>query len=323
MVPTVTVVIVNFNSQDCIISCLQSIYAQTTAPEQVLVVDNGSSDQSVTLIGQTFPQTEILELNANLGFAEACNRGFGRARGDLVALVNPDVVLDEHWLQALLNRVAPPWDFWASRILFSAAPERVDSAGDGMAVVGAAFKRGHGDQASQFEQPLEVFGACAAAALYRRSMIEALNGFDSEFFLIYEDADLNFRARLQGHRCLYVPEAVALHKVNASIGTLSETYVYYGHRNSEFVFWKNMPAALLVLYLPERLLFDVCSFFYFLARGRAKPFLKAKRDALRDLPNTLEKRREIQKGRVVRSRLLRRMLDRNWLRYRRNFVPAS
>ena len=313
---SVSIVIVNYNGERFLAPCLSSVLAQTHPFDEIILVDNASSDFSLALVRHRFPQVKIIQIQKNVGYAEGCNRGIAASTGDLVAVLNNDAVLHSLWLEKLLEHDHEPWGFWASLILFASEPEKIDSAGDAMAVVGAAFKIGHQQRAENRTEPREVFGPCAAAALYRRSLLEATGGFDSDFFLIYEDADLNFRARLLGFRCLFVPAAAAYHHVNSSIGSFSHTYVYYGHRNSEYVFWKTMPLALLLLYLPERLLFDLASFFYFLPKGRGLSFLGAKLDFLRNLVSVIRKRRGVQKSRVLTTGQVRRILVRNWLRNR-------
>jgi GT2 family glycosyltransferase len=314
---TASFVVVNFNGRDFLEPCLESILAQTVPASEVIVVDNGSSDDSVSLVRGREPAVRLIEAGRNLGFPAACNRGIKASSGELVAILNNDIVLHPQWLENLLKYDREPWDFWASRIMFAREPTLVDSAGDGMAVVGAGFKVGYRQPASRFDEVREVFGPCAAAALYRRSMLEALGGFDPDFFLVYEDADLSMRARLRGHRCLYVPEAMVCHHVNSSIRSFSETYVYYGHRNSEFLFWQNMPALLLLLYLPERAAFNLLSFAFFASRGRGGAFIRAKLDVLRSWRRILVKRRSVQRDRRVTSRVFRRILERNWLKHRR------
>ena len=323
MIPTVTIVVVNYNGDSFIKDCLDSIFAQTCPPEEVLVVDNASCDRSLFLIWTAFPQVKVISLSENIGYPGACNLGIRESKGDLIAILNNDLVLDVCWLESLLAETSGQWDFWASRVLFEFDPSRIDSAGDDMAIVGAAYKIGHGDPASQHSEPREVFGPSAAAALYRRSLLEAVDGFDPDFFLIYEDADLNMRARLQGYRCLYVPQATVFHRVNSSIRTFSHRYVFYGHRNSEYVFWKNMPGILLLLYLPERMVFNLFSFFFFLFKGRLGSFLRAKVDFLKNLPAVLRKRRQVQRTRKLNISQFRNLLDRNWLKYRRKAVVTS
>ena len=313
---TVSVIVVNYNGEAFLEACLQSVLDQSRSPDQILVVDNASADQSLSLLQTSFPDIPLLALRENLGYAGACNRGIRETTGELIAILNNDLVLDSRWLESLLKENSPAWDFWACRILFASDPSRVDSAGDGMAVVGSGFKIGHGDLASHHETACEVFGACGAAALYRRSLLESVGGFDPDFFLIYEDADLNVRARLLGFRCLYVPGAVVLHRVNASIGSLSTTYVFFGHRNSEYVFWKNMPPRLLWSFMPERLLFNLLSLLFFLSKGRGGAFLKGKIDFIRKFPDIMQKRQRIQASRKVSTAEFRAHLERNWLKYR-------
>ena len=114
-----------------------------------------------------------------------------------------------------------------------------------------------------------------------------------------------------------------LHGVNTSIGTFTDSYVFHGHRNSEFVFWKNMPARLLLFYLPERALFNLFSLLFFLWKGRGTAFLQAKLGALRERRAITEKRKKIQQDSTVSSREVRRHLERNWLKYRRKLAGPS
>jgi GT2 family glycosyltransferase len=313
---TVAAVIVNYNGQELIDSCLDSLLSQERPPDDILVIDNASRDGSPDHLKSKYPGVRLIASADNLGYAGACNLGIRETRGDFVAFLNNDLILDRSWLRNLVEAIAPPWSFWASRIVFAGRPSMVDSAGDSMAVVGAAYKIGHGRDAAQYLEPREVFGPCGAAALYSRDLLDEVGGFDSDFFLVYEDSDLNMRARLRGHRCLYVPGALVHHRVNQSIGQYSDTYVYYGHRNSEFLFWKNMPGTLLLRYLPERLLFNAFSLAYFTAKGRAGSFLRAKWDFVRHIGPIRAKRRAIQASRTVSPRELRAMMDRNWLRQR-------
>jgi len=318
--PVVSIVIVNYNGEKFLAPCLSSVLAQTRQFDEIILIDNASKDASLELVKHRFPQVKVVKIEKNVGYAEGCNRGIGASSGDLVAVLNNDAVLDPCWLEKLLEHDQEPWSFWASLIVFASEPYRIDSAGDAMAVVGAGFKIGHLQGTAGRTEPREVFGPCAAAALYRRSMLEATGGFDSDFFLIYEDADLNFRARLLGHRCLFVPGAIAYHHVNSSIGSFSQTYVFFGHRNSEYVFWKSMPLALLLLYLPERLLFDLGSFLFFSLKGRSGPFLRAKLDFLRNFTAVLRKRRSVQKSRILTTGQVRRILVRNYSRFRLKVV---
>jgi GT2 family glycosyltransferase len=154
-----------------------------------------------------------------------------------------------------------------------------------------------------------VFGACAAAALYRRPIFDEIGYFDEDFFCIYEDVDLSFRAQLAGHKCLYVPKAIVYHRVGGTAGMDNDFTVYYGQRNLESVFLKNMPFPLLVKYLPLHVGYVVLAFVYNLLRKKGRIFLRSKMDALKQIKLTLQKRKNIQIKRKVSSGDLEMVFD--------------
>ncbi|MCC6346252.1 MAG: glycosyltransferase family 2 protein, partial [Nitrospirales bacterium] len=165
-----------------------------------------------------------------------------------------------------------------------------------------------------------VFGACAGAALYRRSMLEEIGFLDEDFFLIHEDTDLNLRAQLTGWRTVYVPSAVVHHKVRSSIGAMSDTAVYYSLRNSGFVRIKNLPAGVFLRCLPVFIAGSIAEFVYFsLKYRRTLLYVKAKRDALLLLPRMLRKRSEIMKKRKVTGGFLYSLMTPAW---RNDFLKA-
>ena len=193
-------------------------------------------------------------------------------------------------------------------------PDLLDTAGDGFCIAGTSFKRGHLDRADKprYNRLQEVFSACAGAALYRRSMLDDIGLLDEDFFITQEDVDLGFRAQLQGYTCVYVPTAVVRHRLNATLKAYSPQYVYFGHRNLEYVYLKNLPLPLLLLTLPFHLLDMIMAFLFFLCIGRGGDFLRAKRDAARALPALLAKRRVLQKGRTIGWRQLAVWLEWRW-----------
>jgi GT2 family glycosyltransferase len=162
-----------------------------------------------------------------------------------------------------------------------------------------------------------VFGACAAAAIYRRAAIEEIGFFDEDFFLQCEDSDLSFRLQLAGWKVLYVPDAVVYHKVSHAIGRISDVGVYYSQRNMEFLRIKNVPLALFIMYLPHMIIGYVVEFFYFGIRHmKWKLFIKAKIDALKLFPAMLRKRKYIIKkvdNKYIRSLITPMFADRSFV----------
>jgi GT2 family glycosyltransferase len=312
-----TVIVVNWNGEQLLPECLTSLSNQSLSDVEVLLVDNGSTDDSISLVRSLFPKVKILALRENHGFAGGNNRGIQASIGEFVALLNNDAVADYCWAERLLaaacdSRVG----IVASRVLLYSDRGRLDSAGDGMTTVGAGYKRGHLMPSNSYPSAEDVFGASGCAMLLRRSMLADVGRFDEDFFLLAEDSDLCFRAQLRGWRCLYAPDAIVYHKLNASIGKLSRAHVFYGQRNVEYLYFKNMPGWLVWKYLPVHLLNALLASVYFGRKGHFSSYMESKLDFLRNMRRVLQKRQEIQAQRTVSCRNINRMLDRRWLRTR-------
>jgi GT2 family glycosyltransferase len=312
--PRTAVIVVNFNGGAVIERCLDAVAAQTVRPARVIVVDNGSTDGSAGTVRSRYPEVELIELGRNAGFAAANNHAAREAADcEWLALLNADAFPEPGWLEALLRAAEenPGYRFFASRILRADAQEEIDGTGDVYHVGGMAWRRDNGRSAVSSQRARgEIFSACAAAALYRRDLFLAAGGFDEQFFCYYEDTDLAFRLRLRGERCLYEPGAVVHHVGFALAGSESSFTVYHSQRNLVWTYVKNMPAALLWVYLPQHLLVNALNIGWYTLRGRAGAVLRSKVDALRGLRRVVRARGEIQRGRTVGARELRRLMAR-------------
>ena len=171
-VPDVSVIVVNFNGQRYLETCLSSIEQQDFEREIVLV-DNASVDDSVAFVRERFPAVRLVKLERNLGFAGGNNAGARVATGRYLAFLNNDTRVNPSWLGALRRAIdgKPDVGFVTSRIVYMHDPTVIDSAGDCLTRSGDVFKRGHGDSSDRLAQPREVFGACGAACLFRRGCL--------------------------------------------------------------------------------------------------------------------------------------------------------
>lgn len=250
-----SIVIPNWNGLRWLPGCLEAIAAQTLAPGEVIVVDNGSTDGSVEYLGASHPDVQVIGLGVNTGFAHAVNVGLRAARGDEVALLNTDVVLDPDWLERVagaLQRDAAAASV-ACKMLWLEDRRYVDDAGDVLRRDGAADQRGRfGLDDGRWDSAGEVFGACAGAALYRRGAVLAAGGFDERFFAYLEDVDLALRLRLAGWRCRYEP-AVALHAGQGSSHQLAGAHHYLVQRNTWLLIAKAFPVRWLPLVVYRQL----------------------------------------------------------------------
>ncbi|HEV7133369.1 MAG TPA: glycosyltransferase family 2 protein [Gaiellaceae bacterium] len=319
----VGVVIVNKNAGPHLAHVLESLEQQTVAPHRIVVVDNASDDGSLDGLDARFPAVELVRSTENLGFAAANNLAVHMAADcAFVALLNPDAFPHPDWLETLLGAAAahPECAAFGSRLVLADDESILDGTGDNYHVSGTAWRRDQGAFAHVERPEGETFSACAAAALYRRDAFLAAGGFDESFFCYYEDTDLAFRLRLAGHRCLYVPGAVARHVGSATTGLLSAFTIYYSSRNHTWTYLKNTPRALFWLYLPQHVLVSALTTLSYALKGQGRAALRGKRDALRDLRRVLAQRREIQAARVASSRDVRSAMTRGAAVYALPFV---
>ncbi len=317
--PEITVIIPTWNRWDLLRDCLDALDEQTE-PGRILVVDNGSQDGTREGLRRNYPHVQVLALTRNLGFARAVNLALERVRTPYVALLNNDAVADRAWLAAGLAglRGHPEYSFFASRMIQLQHPDRLDSAGDCYGRTGLPVKRGFGRPADAYPTAEEVLGASAGAAFYRREVFRSVGGFDETFHLYLEDVEWSLRARLFGHRCLYLPDAVVYHWEAASDpdrSTWSSSRVDRAFYSSERVFWITRNRwQLMVQYQPLRntpwLLYGwMRSFlFHLLKAGYTRDFLRGLAAGVRLTPRALERRRRLKASGVLSNKELCRLL---------------
>jgi GT2 family glycosyltransferase len=307
----VSVIVVNWNGKELLSDCLDGLRQQIYQEFSVILVDNDSNDGSINFVNCNYPEVKTTALPKNVGFSAANNIALKTVQTRYVALLNNDTVPPSLWLKSLVKALEshPEAGFVASKMLFYNNSETIDRAGDAYTRAGTGLLRGRGESGSNYNKQEWVFGACAGAALYRTLMLNDIGLFDEDFFLLYEDVDLSFRAQLKGYRCLFVPEAVVYHKASSSIVYDSPISVYYSHRNLEWVYIKNMPSDLILKTIWLHFIYDIAAFFFFAANGRIKEFIKAKWDALKGLKTILKKRRQIQRNKRVSDKYIWDLLE--------------
>ncbi len=291
---TCSVIIPSHNGRHWLERCLPRVSAGSAAECDVVVVDNGSSDGTAAWLAEHWPDVTCLQVDEPLGYAAACNHGAAYARGTWLVVLNNDTEPAAGWLDVLVATAAAAdaTSLVTARVVHLHDRETVDSAGDGYAWWGAAFKHGHGQPAGSYDAPGKVFGACGAAFCIAREFFQAIGGFDPRFGSVYEDVDLSMRARLAGGQCLYEPAAIVYHAGSATLGVQSATAIRLGQRNLEWTWLGNLPWSLLIVTALPHLLYEVVAGAWFLRIGRFGAFLMAKVDAARGLPHVLRKRRE-------------------------------
>ena len=251
-----TVVIPNLNGAGWLKDSIESIWAQTMQDLELIVVDNGSTDESLA-IAQSYqgrPGYTLIQNDTNTGFSHAVNQGIRAAKGEYVALFNNDAFAEPDWLENLIAAAEQDKRIFAVSSLMIRHFERelADDAGDYVTLLGFACKRGDGMKASRYQKPGRVFSACGGAALYRKSILDEIGLFDETFFAYYEDVDISWRANSLGYKNVYCPTARCYHICGATTGAVryNPFKSIQSGRNSILLPYKNMPILMLLLNLP-------------------------------------------------------------------------
>ncbi|XOF32902.1 MAG: glycosyltransferase family 2 protein [Candidatus Electrothrix sp. YB6] len=280
----VNLIIPNWNGLRFLPTCLTSIARQTYSSLQITVVDNGSDDGSREYLRQEHPQMQLIALPENRGFSAAVNAGIRSSSAPYVFLLNNDTELPPDCLQHLLTAAEklPEYDFFAPKMLSFHNRIVLDGAGDGYLRGGAGYRLGTMEQDSAvYNRPGPVFGACAGAALYRRSLFDRIGLFDEDFFAYLEDVDLNLRINRSGSRGYYVPAAQVYHIGSATSGSKINPFtVTLSTRNSIYVLLKNYPASLFIRFLPIICIYQFFWFLFALKKRQFPAYFQGMRQAL-------------------------------------------
>ncbi|MGF7049221.1 GT2 family glycosyltransferase [Paenibacillus sp. DS2015] len=277
---SVSVHIVTYNSAKDISTCLQALQVQTYPIQQIIVIDNASSDDTIQQV-KTHSHLlcdiiELLENEVNVGFAPAHNQAILLSSTDYVLVLNPDVTLHPDYIKLLIEQMEKQSDIGSAtgKLLLSSNPDVVDSTGLIMNKHYRAFDRGAGELAMQWSESGEVFGVSGAAALYSRNMIEDISihdeFFDSDFFAYKEDVDVAWRAQLLGWKSYYLAEAIGYHARGWKQGGRYSQPLFIrraSYINRYKMMYKNMERSSSIVKSIIRIIpYEIASNGYFLLR---------------------------------------------------------
>lgn len=249
----VGIIIVNYNKRELLKNCLESLFVISYKNIKILVVDNGSEDDSCSLVKNEFPSVDLIKMGYNSSFCKANNYGIKKCLEDgcdAVVLLNNDTVVAKDFLTnmiAVLNKNRKT-GMVAARILFMNNRKIIDSAGLEITRDGLAKNRGLNENFDKYTLSDEVFCPAGAAAFYTKELLEDIEDdgqyFDEKFEYYFEELDLGWRARLKGWKCVYAPDSVVYHLKSATSGAYSEFVAFYTNRNIFFNIIKNYPSHL-------------------------------------------------------------------------------
>jgi GT2 family glycosyltransferase len=260
-----SVVVVAYNSRAYLAACLASIERELGPQDELIVVDNGSTDGSADLVAACCPQARLIR-GANIGYTGGNNQGALSARGEFLVFLNPDTTLAPGALAALLAPLEQPSDIALTTacIVHMHQPAIVNTCGNTVHYTGLAYCRGAGQPRVHYAQPADVDAVSGTAFAIRRSVFEQLGGFDEHFFMYVEETDLSWRARLAGYRCRYAADAIVAHDYTPSY---TPAKAFYLDRNRHLMLLKNLSRATYLRMLPGLLLAEAVTWGFLLLKG--------------------------------------------------------
>lgn len=323
--PKVSIVIVNWNGIKYLKMCLISIFKQTYYNYEIILVDNCSIDDSIEYVRTIHPQVKIIKLDDNYGFAKANNIGiheaFKEPTVEYIVTLNNDTMVDKYWLSCLVDVMEDDESIGSaqSKILFLHEKNMVNNVGITIYKDGSASNRGIYEKNIEYNNVEEIFGTCAASAIYRRKALIDVGLFDEEFFAYMEDVDLAWRLRLNNWKSFLVPNSIVYH-VHSASSSSSKFKLFLINRNLILVLIKNLPLKY-IFYFPINFFLLRLRFLKtkkervksFAADGRIEiliALIKAWLSVFPMIPSTLLKRYFIQRNKKLNKKEISCLIDR-------------
>ena len=244
-----TIIIPNYNNANLLKELLESIQKIINVKYHIIIVDNGSTDNSIQTI-QKYPNINLIKNKENKGFAYAVNQAIKETKTDYVLLLNNDVVIKEDTAEILLKTIKEDPNIFAvsSKIIQYHNRNLLDDAGDEYNILGWSKRTGYNQNIEKYNTFREIFSACAAASIYNKNILCQIGLFDEKFFAYVEDMDVCFRAKINGYKCLYNPNAIAYHHGSATTKSRYNPFkVKISARNNIYLIYKNMPYWMIII----------------------------------------------------------------------------
>ena len=312
--PTISIIISNFNGEKFLKRCLYSILAEGEKPFEIVVIENGSTDDSVTLLKKEFGNTDkikLIFLEKNVGPARGRNIGIKNSSGNYIFFLDNDTKIKQGWFEETVRFFDTYKKAGLVQVkLLSMGTNRFDSAGELISPLGFLVERARSaEDTGQFDQADPIFGLKTAGAIVRREVIDKIKGFDEDYYIYWEDTDFAWRTWLAGFEVLFAPTIVVWHAYGTSekkphYERYKKFYrvTYFGCRNMTTTLIKNLGLKKLACILPANIACWLTLALFFLARLKPEKsfaILKSVLWNLAHLPKILQKRKVVQTTRKI------------------------
>ncbi|MCL4483169.1 MAG: glycosyltransferase family 2 protein [Bacteroidetes bacterium] len=331
----ISIVILNWNGSSFLKRFLPSVVACSKGNVEIVVADNGSTDDSKTIIETLFPTVTYLQLKQNFGFAEGYNHALQSLESDYFLLLNSDVEVTPGWLGPMLQLMESDSSIGICqpKILSLDRPDEFEYAGAAGGFIdrfGYPYCRGRILQEvekdlGQYDQTMQVSWASGACMMVRSNTWKACGGFDADFWAHMEEIDLCWHAQHLGYSVYVCPASVVFHVGGGTLSYDNPMKLHLNFRNNLYLLFKNLPGNQLATKLPVRMILDGFAAFVFLLKGEFGSFGRVFSAHLKfygNLPRLWKKRRNIfrtRKSKIVKLTTGKNILWNYYILKRRKF----
>ena len=281
-----SIIIPHYNGENILKRCLDSIYKHTSDSHEIIVVDNASSDNSISMLKNDFSQVKIILNKTNLGYAGACNVGAEASKNNFLIFLNNDTEVTEDWLDLLVEKltnesissVQPKIKNMNNKDYFDYA----GASGGYIDIFCYPFCRGRifntiEKDTLQYQSKEEIFWASGTAFATKKEIFIKAGMFDLRLFAHMEEIDYHWRCQMMGYKIIVNPKSVIYHEGGQTLGYQSSLKTYLNHRNNLIIFFSNhKPFLLLFLFIPRILLHLVSTFIDLISFKFNHSFAQAK-----------------------------------------------
>lgn len=254
---TISVIILNWNGKQDTLECISSVKTLEYPDYKIVVVDNGSTDDSVKAISEQYPDVTFLQTGKNLGYAGGNNVGIRWALdhgSDYILILNNDTIVSPNLLEAFIiaEQSVPKGSILGAKIYYFGQPEVIWFAGGRFLDYERGFEHIGIDKpdSNEFDQPIKMDYATGCVMFCEADVFRNVGLLDEEFFLTYEETDWCYRAKKLGHECFLAPKAHVWHKVSASFGgKASPLITYFTTRNKPLWAKKHLTVSPITLHM--------------------------------------------------------------------------
>ncbi len=300
MNPKISVIILNYNAGELLLNCVESVLNTNYDNLEIIVVDNASSDNSHRLCKEKYNMINLIENDKNEGYCEGNNVGLRYAKGEFVAILNPDTIVDSQWLKELLLSYNKFGDgLYQPKLLSTSNHQIFNSAGNMIQLFGFGYSRGKGEiDNGQFNND-ETVGYSSGACLFTSlKIIKRIGLFDPFLFAYHDDLDLGWRSLLLGIKSFYIPKSIVYHAESFSF-KWSPYKFFLLERNRHYCLLTHYSKRTFYRILPMLFLVEIGIFFFFLSKGLIVPKIRAYSDIIKNRKQISKRYAELQSTRII------------------------